>query len=77
MNGERQFISEIELDGEQICIIRDMYERIPPACERCGLMRFCESPRSSEDISKLIVRIGRDGFRRDFFEQMEEDGYYD
>ena len=77
MNDERQFLSEIERDGEQICIIRDIYERIPPECERCGLRRFCESPRSDDDINKLMVHIERNIFRRDFFDQMEEDGYYD
>lgn len=77
MNDERQFLSEIERDGEQVCIIRNLYERIPPECMKCGLLRFCESPRSDEDISKLMVQIGRNGFRRDFFDQMEEDGYYD
>lgn len=78
MNKERVFLSEIERYGEQVCVIRDLFERIPPPdCSGCGLLRFCEEPRSDEDIERLTERIGRNSFRRDFFDQMEEDGYYD
>lgn len=77
MNGERQFLSEIERDGEQVCIIRDKLEKIPPECTECSLLRFCESPRSDEDISKLVGRILRCNYRHNFFTKMEELGYYD
>ena len=77
MKGEWQCLSEIERYGETFCLIRDYYGRIPPACGRCVLLRFCEQPRSDEDIEKMVIRIERDDFRSDFFDQMEEDGYYD
>lgn len=78
MNDERVFLSEIERFGEQICVIRDIFERIPPPdCNECGLLRFCEEPRSDEDIEKLSERIALNSYRRDFFSRMEEDGNYD
>lgn len=77
MSDERQFLSEIYRDGEQYCIIRDLFERIPPECNKCGLLRFCEEPRSNDDIESLLIRVGRNMYRNEFFEIAEEDGYYD
>ena len=75
MNDEQLCLSEITRDGEQLCIVRDIYEKVPPACDVCGLLRFCEKPRSEEDIDKLLVEIGRRRFRREYFEQMEDAEY--
>ena len=77
MNNERQFLSEIIRGGEQYCVIRDLFEKIPPECNKCGLLRFCENPRSNDDIANLVISVGRNLYRRDFFEIAEEDGYYD
>lgn len=77
MSNERQFLSEITRNGEQLCVIRDIYEKIPPECHQCGLLRFCESQRSDADIESLMIRIGRNEYRNEFFQVAEEDGYYD
>lgn len=77
MDKERQFWSEIYVDGEQLCIMRDIYERIPPECYECGFRRVCEEPRSEEALSKVFDRVERLMHRAEFFEQMEEFGYYD
>ena len=77
MQNDRQWLTEVRVDGELYCVIRDLYEQNPPECNECGLLRFCERPRSAEDIDKLQVRVGRNAHRREFFEQMEDDGYYE
>lgn len=77
MGDKRQFLSEIIRDGEQLCVIRDLYDKIPPECQRCGLLRFCEEPRTDDDIESLMIQIGRNQYRNEFFEIAEEDGYYD
>lgn len=77
LNTGHAIISEIVRDGEQVCIARDYLGVEPSTCAVCGAMRFCEKDRSDDDIAKLLDRIWRDGFRRNFFWSMEEDGYYD
>ena len=78
MSHERQFLSEIERYGEQVCVMRDIFERIPPGdCNRCSLLRFCEKPRSDSDIAKLLERAERNAYREQFFADMEEQEYYD
>lgn len=77
MDKERQFWSEIYVDGEQLCIMRDIYERIPPECHKCAFRRICEEPRSDEALSKVLDRVERLMYRAEFFEQMEELEYYD
>ena len=77
MSNERQFLSEITRDGEQLCVIRDMYDEIPPECHRCRLLRFCEEQRTDNDIESLMIQIGKSQYRHEFFGIAEEDGYYD
>lgn len=77
MSNERQFLSEITRNGEQLCVIRDLYDEIPPECHQCGLLRFCEEQRSDGDIESLMIKIGQDKYRHEFFKVAEEDGYYD
>lgn len=77
MSNKRQFLSEISRDGEQICIVRDLYETNPPECRICRLRRFCEEQRSDDEIDELTGQLNREAFHREFNEMMEDEGYYD
>lgn len=77
MSNERQFLSEIYVDGEQVCVVRDVLGGHPPECGRCVYLRFCEETRSHEEIVDLFIEAERQSFRRDLTEHLEEQGYYD
>ena len=76
MSNKRQFLSEISREGEQICVVRYIYETNPPECHVCRLRRFCEEQRSDEEIADITAQFEREAFRRDFNEMMEEEEYY-
>ena len=70
-------LSEVYVEGEQYCFVRDLLEEYAPPCNRCRYLRFCEKPRSQDDIEVMMLKVMRDAFRAKYFEEMEEDGYYD
>ena len=72
MQVNKELESVIMRDGEYICIIRDIYEMNAPDCEHCALRRVCNTPLSEDDLDKVLGRINRNIFRREFYEDLND-----
>ena len=75
MSEGTKCISEIIRYGEQLCLLRDVYEKANPDCGNCPLVKFCEKERTDEEIVDLVVELGKGVYRREYFGQMEEAEY--
>lgn len=72
MQGEKTLESLIRIDGQQICIIRDIYERNAPECRRCRLRKVCTTPTSQAKLDELVEQLNRNIYRREFYEDLNE-----
>ena len=75
MQDSKQLESMIEVDGEQICIIADLYERRAPECARCVLRKVCNTPMSEDQLELVLDKINHNIARREYFEDLNE--FYD
>lgn len=64
--------SQITIDGETVCIIRDLYERNAPLCNVCGLRRICCQPLTEEQLDLVRDKIDRQLYRAEFWEEMAD-----
>lgn len=75
MRGEKTLESLIEIDGEPICIIRDIYEQNAPECPVCGLRKVCNTPMTESGLERVIEQINRQRYLREYYEDLNE--FYD
>ena len=72
MSVERIMANDGDFD-EKICIIRDIYERHQPKCEKCPLRAVCgDRSLTEEQIDRVVARLNKLMYRRDYWEENEE-----
>ena len=62
-------------DDEGLCIIRDIYARRNPKCQRCGLREVCKHDLTLDDIERVMAKIDRQIARGEFWEEYGEELY--
>ena len=75
MQDSKYLESMIERYGEQVCIIRDLYERRAPECAKCGLRKVCNTPMPEDELERVLDQINHNIARREYFEDLNE--FYD
>ena len=59
MSEERIMANDGDFD-EKICIIRDIYERHQPKCEKCPLRAVCgDRSLTEEQIDRVLIAVQR------------------
>ena len=64
-------------DDDGLCIIRDIYDREPPACARCGLREVCKHDLAATIVERVMAKIDKQIERREFWEEYGEELYED
>lgn len=62
-------------DEDGLCIIRDIYDREPPKCARCGLREVCKHDLTIDDINRVMAKIDKQIERQEFWEEYGEELY--
>lgn len=62
-------------DENGLCIIRDIYDREPPQCARCGLRNVCKHDLTMDAIERVMAKIDQQIARGEFWEDYEEELY--